>query len=69
MLRNDAITKANDKTVQIIHQSKGFDKSYLKTYFLFNLSDCVKSYGHYGQNFGLFSRDHSPNMIKSRYSS
>ena len=34
------------ETKQIIYHPKGIDESYLKMYFLLNLSHYVKSYGH-----------------------
>ena len=42
------------ETKQIIYHSKGIDKSYLKMYFLFNLSHYVKSYGHFCQILAFF---------------
>ena len=53
--RNDVIMTSLPKqwknadlreTKQIIHHSKGIDESCPKMYFLLNLSDYVKSYGH-----------------------
>ena len=55
MTRNDVIMMSLPKTMenadvretsQIIHHLKGLDKSYPKMYFLANLSNFVKSYGH-----------------------
>ena len=34
------------ETRQIIHHSKGIDKSFLNTYFSLNVSHCVQHYGH-----------------------
>ena len=44
------------ETKQIIYNSKGFDKSYKKIYFLLNLSHCAKSYGHFSQIWALFTK-------------
>ena len=55
MTRNDVIMMSLSKTMgivdvqetsQIIFHSKGLDESYPKIYFLSNLSNFVKSYGH-----------------------
>ena len=43
------------ETKQTIHQSKSFDKSYPKMYFLMNLSNCVKRYGHLCQILACFA--------------
>ena len=32
-------------------------------YFLLNLNNCVKSYGHFLSNFSSFYDAHSPNII------
>ena len=50
---------------QIIHRSKGIDKSYPKMCFLLNLSHIVKSYGHVCQILALYNA-RSSNMIMSR---
>ena len=49
------------ETEQIIYHSKGIDESYLKMYFLLNLSHCVKRY-----QFWPFYNARSPNMVMSR---
>ena len=38
----------------IIYHLKSIDKSYPKRYFLLNVSDCVKSYGHFCPLLALF---------------
>ena len=42
------------ETKQIISHSKGIDDSYPKMYFLLNLSNHVKSYGHLCQILAVF---------------
>ena len=61
--RNDIIMTSLQKTMenadlretkQIISHSKGIDESYPKMYFLLNLSNHVKSYGHLCQILAFF---------------
>ena len=42
------------ETKQIIHHLKRIDESYLKMYFLLNLSYYVKSFGHFCQILAIF---------------
>ena len=54
------------ETKQIIYHWKGIDESYLKMYFLLNLSHYVKRYGHLCQIFPFFYDARYPNMAMSR---
>ena len=70
--RNDVIMTSLPKTMEKCGPKRnqllyiGIDESYLKMYFLLNLSHYVKSYGHLCQFLAFFYDARSPNMAMSR---